>query len=131
MRYRKKVIAFVVMLLVLGVCANSVLPEACLCGQACLHGLQAKAKINVKLLFHLRCSGTLCMSCDLEKGQTLKATSSATLTPNMKIFNNSILPASLLKSPSIFPILKDFDFFNGYGAAPSSPIYIQKTSLLC
>ncbi len=131
MRYRNSTIVCVVMLLVLSIFTNNVLAEACLCGQACLHGLRAKARTNVHFLFHLRCSDIPCKSCNLEKGQTLKAIRCASLTPNVKIFYNSTGSSSLFNSPCISHFLKDFELVNGLGATPFSPIYIQKNSLLC
>ena len=130
MKYRKIFKISVALFLVLGVFANSALAEACFCGQACFHGLQPKAKIKVNFLFHMRCSGTLCKSCDLEKGQELKAANSATRTLNVKILDTAIL-STLFDYPSTYHILKDFDTFCARRAIPSSPIYLQNLSILC
>ena len=131
MEYRKTFKILVALFLVLGVFANSALAEACFCGQACLHGLQSKAKIKVNFLFHMRCSGTLCKSCDLEKGQTLKAANSATRTLNVKTLDTAFILSTLLDYPSTNHIFKDFDSFYACATVPSSPIYLQKLSLLC
>jgi hypothetical protein len=96
-----------------------------------LHGLQTKAKIKVNFLFHMRCSGTLCKSCDLEKGQTLKAANSAARTLNVKILDTAFILSTLLDYPSTYHILKDFDTFCTCRAIPSSPIYLQNLSILC
>lgn len=121
----------ITLFLALGVFANSALAEACFCGQTCMHGLQPKAKINVKFLYHVRCPGTLCKSCGLEKGQTLKAVSAAARTLNVKIFDTAFIPSSLPDGPSTIHILEDFDYFYACGTVPSLPIYLQKRSLLC
>jgi hypothetical protein len=131
MGYRKTFNIVVALFLALGVFANSALAEACLCGQACLHSLQPKAKTKINFLFHMRCSGTLCKSCDLEKDQTLKAANSATQTLNVKILDTAFILSTLLDYPSIYHILKDFDSFYACGTVPSSPIYLQKLSLRC
>ena len=131
MRHRKTFNILVALFLVLGVFANSALAEACFCGQACLHGLQPKAKIKVTFLFHMRCSGIPCKSCDLEKGQTLKAANSAARTLNLKILDTAFILPTLLDYPSSYHILKDFDSFYACRTVPSSPIYLQNLSILC
>ena len=68
---------FIALFLLCTVFANSALAGACFCGQACMHGLQPKAKIKGDLPFHMRCTATLCESCDLEKMQTFRAANSA------------------------------------------------------
>ena len=131
MGYRKTFNILIALFLVLGVFANSVLAETCFCGQACLHGLKPKAKINLNFLFHMRCPGTMCKSCDLEKGQTLKAPTSATKAPNAKILDTTFILSNLLDYPFPNNILKDFGSFYTCGTVPFSPIYLQKLSLLC
>ena len=128
MGYRKILVA---LLLAFGVFANSVLAEACFCGQACPHGLQAKAKLKVDFLFHMRCSGTLCKSCDMEKGQKLKAANSATQTYHVKTFDTVFILPAFLDFPSTYHIPKEFDAFYSYGIIPSSSIYLQNLSILC
>lgn len=131
MGYRRIFNLLVALLLVLGVFANSALAEACFCGEDCLNGLQPKAKVKVNFLFHLRCSGPLCKSCDLEKGQTLKAANSAARTFNVKILDTALILSTLLYYLSTYNIFKDFNSFYACGKAPSAPIYLQKLSLLC
>ena len=60
---------FFVKFLIIGLFANSLLPQACFCGEACLHGLQGEAKARKNFLFHNRCSGTQCKSCNFEDGE--------------------------------------------------------------
>ncbi|MFC1516704.1 hypothetical protein ACFL7E_08110 [Thermodesulfobacteriota bacterium] len=131
MRYRKTLNILVALFLALGVFANSAMAEACFCGQTCLHSLQPKAKLKVNFLFHMRCSGTLCKSCDLEKGQTLKAANSASQTLNVKMLDTAFTLSTALDYSSTSHILKDFGSFYTRGTFPFSPIYLQKLSLLC
>ncbi len=131
MGYRKTFKIFVALFLALGVFANSVLAGACFCGQACLHGLQPKAKTKVNILFHLRCSGALCKSCDLEKGQTLKAAGSASRTLNVKILDTTAILSTDLDYSSTYHRLRDFGSFYACGTVPFSPIYLQTLSLIC
>ena len=116
-------------LIILGVFANSALAEACFCGEACLHSFQDKT--STRSPFHHRCSGTHCDSCDLEKGQKLKAANSKTQMPNLKILDASFILSVLFDYPPDYPILKSFDSFYVYEIAPSSPIYLQNLSILC
>jgi hypothetical protein len=118
-------------LIILGVFANSAWSEACFCGAACLHSFQDKAKTSTRSPFHHRCSGTHCDSCDLEKGQKLKAANSTTQTPNVKILDASFILSALFDYPPNYAILKSFDSFYVYEIAPSSPIYLQNLSILC
>ena len=131
MGYRKTFNISVTLFLVLTVFANSALAEVCFCGQACLHGLQPKAKIKINFLLHMRCSGIPCKSCDLEKGQTLKAANSAARTLNVKILDTAFILPTLLDYPATYHILRGFDLFYACRAIPSSPIYLQNLSILC
>ena len=131
MEYRKTFKILVALFLVLGVFANSALAEACFCGEACLHGLQPDGKIKVYLPFHMRCSGIPCESCELEKGQTLKAANSINQSLNVKLLDNAFILPTLLDYPPTYHILKNFDSFYARGAIPSSPIYLQNLSILC
>jgi len=131
MRHRKTFNILVALFLAFGVFANSALAEACFCGQACLHGLQPEAKIKVNFLFHMRCSGALCKSCDLEKGQTLKAANSATQTLNVKILDTAFILSTPLDYPSTYHVIKGFDSICNYRAIPSAPIFLQNLSVLC
>jgi hypothetical protein len=131
MGYQKTFKILFALLLAFGVFTNSALAEACFCGQACLHGLQPKAMTKINFLFHMRCSGTVCKSCDLEKGQTIKAANSAKQAPNVKILDTAFILSTLLAYPSANDILKEFDSFYACGTVPSSLIYLQNIPLLC
>jgi len=131
MGYRKTLNILVAFFLALGFFANSALAEACFCGQACLQGFQPEAKIQVNSPLHMRCSGNLCKSCNLEKGQMLTAANSATQTLNIKILNTAFFLSTLLYYPSTYHILKGFNSFYACETVPSSPIYLQNLSLRC
>jgi len=129
MGFRRKFSILVVLLLVAGVFANSALAEVCFCGQACLHGLQPKSKLNIT--FHMRCPGTLCKSCDLEESLTIGG-----ITPVTHSFELNSLDAVF-----ILPPVNDYSFTNDIPKAvqfnqtlvivPSLPLYLQNLTLLC
>jgi hypothetical protein len=122
---------FLLIFLILGVFANAVLAEACFCGKTCSHSLQDKSKTNTRSPFHHRCSGVHCKSCDLEKGQALKAANSKNLTPNVKILGTAFTLSTLFDHTSTHHILQDFDTSYVSGSALYSPIYLQNLSILC
>jgi len=122
---------FFVQFLIIGFFANSLLPQACFCGKACLHGLQGKASSSIIFLFHTRCLGTQCKSCNLEDIQTFKA-SNAT---------HSTAKTGMLVTPSILFNLSDyqsdidlikivFPNHNKPLKTRSLPVYLQNLSLL-
>ena len=84
--------------LIIGLFANSLLPQACLCGGACLHGIQGKEWSSISFLFHTRCLGTQCRSCNLEDILTLKASNGA----------HSITKTEIPFTPSILFDLSDY-----------------------
>jgi len=131
MGYRKAPNTLIVLLLILGVFTNSALSEACFCGEACLHWLQPNAKIEVNFPFHMRCSEIPCKSCELEKGQTLKAVNSVNQTLNVKILDNAFILSTLLDYHPTYHALENFESFYTRRAIPSSPIYLQNLSILC
>ena len=131
MGYRKTPNILVIVLLVLGVLTNSVLAEACFCGEACLHGLQPNANIRANFRFHMRCTGIPCQSCQLEKGQTIKAANSRHQSFNTRIFDNLFVLSSFRDYPSSYHILESGHSFHDWGAIASSPVYFQNLSILC
>lgn len=130
MGYRKRNRFVVALFLLCTVFASNALAGACFCGQACMHGLQSKAKIKVNLPFHVRCSGTLCKSCNLEESQTLKAANSAAWTHHVKIIDTAMV-CTLADCPTTYHILNDSNLFSTWRANPSTPIYLQNLSILC
>ena len=131
MGYRKKFKILVAVFLSLGFFSNSALAEVCFCGKYCLHGLQPEANPKANSLFHVRCLDNLCKSCDLEEAQTPKATKFKTQAFNLKILDTPFIPFALFNYSSAYHILINFDSFYIFGAISSSPIYLQKHSLLC
>jgi len=129
MKYRKSIKILATLFLLLNVFANSALAEVCFCGNTCLHSFQTKTKANS--LFHLRCSGNLCKSCDLEKGKIFKAANSTNKALDTKIFDTALIIFAQIDYPSIYHTLEDFDSFYTCKIIVSSPIYIQNLSILC
>ncbi len=120
-----------VLFLALGIFANGVMAEACFCGEACLHGLQDKAKTRVSSPFHNRCSGSHCNSCNLEDGQTLKAANSSTSTGNLIILDTSFIILILTDYHSNKQFIKGFcSRIYACVKVQSSPTYLQNLSLL-
>jgi len=120
-----------VLLLTLGIFVNSVMAEACFCGETCIHGLQDKANTRGSFPFHNHCVGTHCKSCNFEDGQTLKAANSSPPTVNLENLY------------TLFIIFIGTDYysnnhiFNGFCPriytgikVQSSPAYLQNLSLL-
>lgn len=122
---------FFVQFLIIGLFANSLLPQACLCGEACLHGLQGKARPSQSFLFHSRCIGTQCNSCNLEDIQTLKASNAAYSTVKTRIlFTPSILFNLSDCQPDIDLIKIFFSRLNKSLKIQSLPRYLLNLSLL-
>jgi hypothetical protein len=120
-----------ILFLVLGVFANSVMAETCLCGEACSHDFQNNAKKKA-FPFHNHCAGTHCKSCNFEDGQTLKAGKSFSPTHNLKSLDATpfifILTAYLLNNH----IIKGFTVrIYALAKVQSSPTYLQNLSILC
>ena len=122
---------YFVKFLIIGLFANSLLPQACLCGGTCLHGIQGKEWSSISFLFHTRCLGTQCRSCNLEDIQTLKASNGA----------HSITKTEIPVTPSILFNLSDyqsgidlikivFPYHNKLLKTRSLPTYLQNLSLL-
>ena len=122
---------FFVQFLLIGLFANSLLPQACFCGEACLHGLEGKAKASLSFLFHNRCSGTQCKSCNFEDVQTLKASNAARATEQLKTLNTIFILSNFSNYQfNINLITIFFSRLNKYVKVQSSPTYLQNLSLL-
>ena len=122
---------FFVQFLLIGLFANSLLPQACFCGEACLHGLQGKAKASLSFLFHNRCSGTQCKSCNFEDVQTLKASNAARATEQLKTLSTPFILSNFSNYQfNINLITIFFSRLNKYVKVQSSPTYLQNLSLL-
>lgn len=117
-------------LLILSVFTSGVTAEACLCGEACLHGLQYNQGTRVNTLFHHHCSGTCCKGCNLEDGQTLKKVCSSTPTAHLKIFQMSSIIAVFTNSQSENNLIEVFySRTHTCIKAHSSPTFLQNLSL--
>lgn len=122
---------FFVQFLIIGLFANSLLPQACFCGEACLHGLQGTAKARPNFLFHARCSGTQCKSCNLEDVKTFKASNAAHSTEQLKTLDTPFILSNFSNyqfNINLITIL--FSRLNKYVKVQSSPTYLQNLSLL-
>ena len=122
---------FFVQFLLIGLFANSLVPQACFCGEACLHGLQGTAKARPNSLFHARCSGTQCKSCNLEDVKTLKASNAAHSTGQPKTLNTPFILSNFSNyqfNINLITIL--FSHLNKYVKVQSSPTYLLNLSLL-
>ena len=122
---------FFVQFLIIGLFAASLLPQACFCGEACLHGIQGKTKAGLSFLFHTRCSGTQCKSCNLEDVQTLRASNAAHSTEQLKTLNTTFISSNFSNYQfNINLITIFFSRLNKYVKVQSSPTYLRNLSLL-
>ena len=120
-----------VYLLVIGVFVNSLFPQACLCGEACLHGLQGKSRSSLLLLFHSRCLGTQCKSCNLEGTQTLKASNAGQLTGSAHTLVSQLLSLVLSDCQSDSNSVRNiFPHSDKSSTAHSTPAYLLHLALL-
>ena len=122
---------FFVQFFIIGFFTNSLLPQACFCGEACLHGLQGKTKARLCFLFHTRCSGTQCKSCNLEDVKTLKASNAAHSTEKLKTLNTPFILSNFSDYQFNINFIKIFfSRPNRYVKVQSPPTYLQNLSLL-
>ena len=121
---------FLVKFLIIGFFANSLLVQACFCGEACLHGIQGKAKTRPSFLFHNRCPGAQCKSCDFEDVQTLKASNIAHPTAKLKTFNTPFISFHFADCRFNVNFIKIFfSRLHKYVNVQSPPTYLQNLSL--
>jgi hypothetical protein len=122
---------FFVQFLIIGLFANSLVPQACFCGEACLHGLQGKTKARLSFLFHTRCSGTQCKSCNLEDVQTFKVSNAGHLTAKLETLNTPFILFNFSNYQFNINFIKIFfSRLNKYVKAQSPPTYLKNLSLL-
>jgi hypothetical protein len=122
---------FFIQFLIMGLFANSLLPQACFCGEACLHGLQDTANDRQRIPFHNRCSGTQCTSCNVEDGQTIKLSKAAHSTVKLKTLNAPLILSNFSDHQfniNLITIL--FSRLYKYTKVQFSAIYLQNLSLL-
>jgi hypothetical protein len=79
----------------------------------------------------MRCSDIPCKSCELERGQTLKAVNPANQTYSAKLLDNALFLFTILDSHSTSHALVNVELSYSLRAIPSSPIYLQNRSILC
>jgi len=122
---------FFVQFLIMCLFANSLLPQACFCGEACLHGLQGTANDRQSIPFHNRCAGTQCTSCNVEDVQTIKLSKDANSTVKLKTLNAPLILLNFSDHQFNINFIKIFSSrLNKYGKVQSSPTYLQNLSLL-
>jgi hypothetical protein len=122
--------ALIALVLILGIFSNGVMAEVCFCGQTCSHGLEDISEARVNPLFHMRCSGAHCKSCNIEEGQTLKTAKPSSPTGNVKIFDTTCTTPFLIGHPFTTHTFEDFNSSYAHVIVPSLPIYLQNLSLL-
>lgn len=121
-----------VMFLLLGIFANSVMAEICFCGEACSHDLKDNVEKKANFPFHNHCVGSHCKSCNFEDGQTLKARNSSSPDGNLKLFDTTLLIFTLsayhLDNHIICSSISDIYAFE---KVLSLPLFLNNCSLLC
>jgi hypothetical protein len=130
MGHRKVISLSIALFLVLTLTASLVLAEACFCGKACLHSPRAGTGARPNSLFHARCPGTLCESCNLEETQTLKAANSSSPVGHAKTFDATMTLFSLDEHLPTNPLVKGFEASCACRTVPPPPIYLKNLSLL-
>ena len=121
-----------VMFLLLGIFANSVMAEICFCGEACSHDFKDYVEKKANFPFHNHCVGSHCKSCNFEDGQTLKARNSSSPDGNLKLLDTTLLIFTLtayhLDNHIIWGFTSDIYAFE---KVQSLPLFLNNCSLLC
>ena len=131
MRNLKKFKLFFIQFLILGLFATSLFPQSCFCGEVCLHGLQGRIKARLGFLFHTRCSGTQCKSCNFEDVQSLRASNAAHPMEKLNTLNAPFLLSNFSECQINLNFIKIFFFRpNRTVKVQSPPTYLQNLSLL-
>ena len=120
---------FFVQFLIIGFFGNSLLPQACYCGDVCIHGLQDKTRVN--LPFHNRCSGNDCKTCNLEDIQSIKASNASHSTEKLQKPNTPFILSNFSDYQFNINFINIFSYrLNKYLKVQSPPTYLQNLSLL-
>jgi hypothetical protein len=115
-----------------GIFINAVIPEACLCIGPCSFGLQDEINVRENSPFHSHHASPHCKSCNVEDGQTLKATVSSTSIGNVKVLDTTLIIFILTDYLSRNHIHKGFvPRVYDYGIVRSLPTYLKNLSILC
>ena len=135
MRNLKTFKVLLVLFLLLGIFANSVMAEICFCGEACSHDFKNNVKKKVNFPFHNHCVGTYCKSCNFEDGQTMKAGNSSSPDGKLKLLDTTLLiftlftlSVYLLDNHIIWGFTSDIYAFE---KVQSLPLFLNNCSLLC
>jgi hypothetical protein len=122
---------FFIKFLIIGLFANSLLPQACFCGEACRHGPQGTAQAGQCFPFHNRCSGTQCTSCNVEDVQRIKLSNSAPSTAKLDIFDSPTILFNFSDYQSNVNFIRIFfSHPNEYVKVQFPPAYLGNLSLL-
>lgn len=117
--------------LLFGFVANSLFPQACFCGGACLHGFQVRAEARPGVPFHSRCSATQCKSCNLEDVQAIKASNTAHSTDSLETFDTPSVFSNISNDSPNANFLKIFSRSTNRDVnVRPSPTYLQNHSIL-
>ena len=131
LRNVKKFKMFFFQILIIAIFVNSLVPQVCFCGEACLHGLQGKTKASLSFAFHTRCSGTQCKSCNFEDLHTLKASNAAHSTEQLKSLDTPFFLFSFSDYQINIDFIKIFfSRLNKFVNVQSPPTYLKNLSLL-
>lgn len=121
-----------ILFLLLGIFANSVMAEICFCGEACSHNFRDNVEKNANFPSHNHCVGSQCKSCNLEDGQTLKGRSLSSPDVSYKLFDTNLLiftlPTYYLDNHIIWGFTSDIYAFE---KVQSLPLFLNNCSLLC
>jgi len=122
----------VVLCLLVGIFANSVMAEVCFCGEACSHVFQKNVKQNASFPFHNHCVGNNCKSCNFEDGQTLKARHLSGSDGNLKSLYTPLIIFTLSSYHADNHILGGFTpYIYALEKFQSLPLFLNNCSLLC
>jgi hypothetical protein len=129
---RKIFSILIILFFVPGIFINGVMTEACLCIGPCSFGLQDQINVKENSLFHSHHASPHCKSCNVEDGQTLKATVSSTSFGKIKVFDTISIIFILTDHHSHNYIHKSFvPRLYDYGIVTSLPTYLKNLSILC
>jgi hypothetical protein len=121
-----------ILFLLLGIFANSVMTEICFCGEACSHDSRDNEEKKANFPFHNHCVGSHCKRCNLEDGQTLKGRILSSPDVSYKLFDTNLLiftlPTYYLDNHIIWGFTTDIYAFE---KVQSLPLFLNNCSLLC
>jgi hypothetical protein len=130
---KRKIFSILIILFFLpSIFINGVMTEACLCIGPCSFGLQDEIDVKENSPFHSHHASPHCKSCNVEDGQTLKATVSSTSIGNVKVLDTTLIIFILTDYLSRNHIHKGFvPRVYDYGIVRSLPTYLKNLSILC